>query len=711
MTKLGGLTAIWPVLAALSFALTVSLPAAAEDLNGALEALPTWETGDDPEPMERLDELVLEAADDPEVSAELEAAFIQVLEDGEATWEAKDAACRHLWLVGTETAVPALAALLDDTTVGHRARAALENIGGGAAEEALLAALENAPAEQLIGLLHTLGRLAVAEAVEPAADHAVNAEPGEVRIAAINALNRIDTEAARTHIVDLYENDDAPRATAADAYLALAGRLHREGNADRAARMYWSAYNPKECASVRAAALRGYADTVGAGAVDELLVQLWAGRGRLHAAARMSLLEVGDDSFTLALVERLADLEPARREILIEILGSRADAVAGEAIFAESGSEHEGVRNAALAALAKAGRATDAPALVERAAAAQGEEADLLRGALLEMPDPETNAALIDAYADAPSEQQALIIATLAARQATEALEPALEWVEDEEPAIRAAAAELLGTLNDDAALDALGSAARDEEAEVRAAAIDALSQWPSPAPLETLRELIPALEEEAEREAALEGAVNLLTLPSDRTPAETAGHYGEALEWTENIQLKERILDELAELRSETAAEVARGYLDHEDLGEKAEETVARIEQALDAPALVEASANSGDVSNALDGDPDTRWTSGSPQSGGEWFLLDLGDSRALEAIVLDTSGSGNDYPRGYEVHAGNNPDALDDDLVLEGEGDGPITRLELDGTEARFIRITQTGSSEGNYWSIHTLTIEQAN
>ncbi|MFO7775479.1 MAG: discoidin domain-containing protein [Candidatus Hydrogenedentota bacterium] len=710
MTKLGGLTAIWPVLAVLGLGLTVGLSAAADDLDEALEALPAWETGDDPEPMERLDDLVLEAADDPEASAELEAEFIQVLED-ETTWEAKAAACRHLKLVGTENAAPALAALLDHSIVGPRARDTLEDIGGSAAEEALLAALEDASGNQLIGLLHTLGRLGVAEAVEPAADHAVNAEPGEARLAAVNALNRIDTEAARDHIRDLYENaDEAPRATAANAYLALAGRLHDEGHVENARDMFWNVYDSGDSASARAAALRGYAETAEEEALDELLENLWEGAERLHAAARMSLLEVGGESFTLALVERLGDLEPEQRAILIEILGSRADAVAGEVIFAESDSEHEGVRDAALAALAQAGRASDAPALVERAAAAEGEEADLLREALLEIPDPETNAALIDAYADAPSDQQALIIATLAGRQASEALEPALEWVEDEEPAVRAAAAELLGALGDDAALDALANAARDEEAEVRAAAMDALGQWPSPAPLETLRELIPQLEEEAEREAAVEGAVNLLALPSGRSPTETAGRYGEALEWTEDTQLKERILDELAELRSETAAEVARAYLEHEELGEKAEDTVGQIEQALDAPASADASANSGDVSNALDGNPDTRWTSGSPQDGGEWFLLDLGEPQAIQAIVLNTSGSGNDYPRGYEVHAGNNRDALDEHLVLEGEGDGPITRLELNGTEARFVRITQTGSAEGNYWSIHTLTIERA-
>jgi hypothetical protein len=43
----------------------------------------------------------------------------------------------------------------------------------------------------------------------------------------------------------------------------------------------------------------------------------------------------------------------------------------------------------------------------------------------------------------------------------------------------------------------------------------------------------------------------------------------------------------------------------------------------------------------------------------------------------------------------------------VAEGKGTGAITDITFPPAKARFIRITQTGSVNGLFWSIHELRV----
>jgi hypothetical protein len=95
---------------------------------------------------------------------------------------------------------------------------------------------------------------------------------------------------------------------------------------------------------------------------------------------------------------------------------------------------------------------------------------------------------------------------------------------------------------------------------------------------------------------------------------------------------------------------------------------------------------------------DISSRWTTGRPQRSGDYFELDLGDI--------------NDYPRGYKVEA--SLDGAKWDLIAkEDTARFPILSLvkeplrpKLDilfyPTDARYIRITQTGSHKDYWWSI---------
>ncbi len=115
-----------------------------------------------------------------------------------------------------------------------------------------------------------------------------------------------------------------------------------------------------------------------------------------------------------------------------------------------------------------------------------------------------------------------------------------------------------------------------------------------------------------------------------------------------------------------------------------------------------------SGTAPLAIDGDRETRYTTGSSQTPGQWFLVELPQPALLCGLTLDAGSSHSDYPRGYKVEL-----SLDGvhwgKPVATGKGAGVITSVEFAPASAKFVRITQTGSVNGLFWSIHELNLLQ--
>lgn len=115
-------------------------------------------------------------------------------------------------------------------------------------------------------------------------------------------------------------------------------------------------------------------------------------------------------------------------------------------------------------------------------------------------------------------------------------------------------------------------------------------------------------------------------------------------------------------------------------------------------------ASASTSDINSqppgAIDGDVGTRWGTGAVQTPGQWFQVDMRTTNICNTIVMDCGGSVNDYPRGYRVNV-----SLDGtnwgNVVATGTG-SIVTRVTFSAQPARFIRVTQTGSSPSYWWSI---------
>ncbi len=110
------------------------------------------------------------------------------------------------------------------------------------------------------------------------------------------------------------------------------------------------------------------------------------------------------------------------------------------------------------------------------------------------------------------------------------------------------------------------------------------------------------------------------------------------------------------------------------------------------------------GSPANAIDGDITTRWSSGTPQTNGMWLRVDMGQPATFQGLVLDCSTSAGDYPRGYQVNV--SADGVNwGSPVATGAGTSALTPITFPSQTARYVKITQTGSSGGNWWSIDEL------
>jgi hypothetical protein len=119
---------------------------------------------------------------------------------------------------------------------------------------------------------------------------------------------------------------------------------------------------------------------------------------------------------------------------------------------------------------------------------------------------------------------------------------------------------------------------------------------------------------------------------------------------------------------------------------------------------AAASSTESGGSPNNALDGNLSTRWSTGTHQTTGQWFQVDLGQTMTFQKLVLDATNSPNDYPRSYAVYVwqiGTNRAILQP--VATGKGSGAVTTITLlAAVTGRYVRVVQTGSDPTWWWSI---------
>jgi len=117
-------------------------------------------------------------------------------------------------------------------------------------------------------------------------------------------------------------------------------------------------------------------------------------------------------------------------------------------------------------------------------------------------------------------------------------------------------------------------------------------------------------------------------------------------------------------------------------------------------------ASHNADSVSKAVDSDLATRYDTKGAQAPGMWFAMEFPKVELVSGITLDAGASAGDFPRAFKVEMSEDG-ATWNRTLAEGKGERGITNIAFAPVKAKALRITQTDSVKGTFWSIHELQV----
>ncbi|WNH09080.1 discoidin domain-containing protein [Thalassobellus suaedae] len=108
-------------------------------------------------------------------------------------------------------------------------------------------------------------------------------------------------------------------------------------------------------------------------------------------------------------------------------------------------------------------------------------------------------------------------------------------------------------------------------------------------------------------------------------------------------------------------------------------------------------------DLQNVFDRDLSSRWSSGLAQipDGSQYFMVDMQENVLFNRVSFEAGSQTGDYPRGYKIEV--SEDANNWEEVMSGTGSTENTFVQLPNIYfKRYIKITQTGTANSNFWSI---------
>lgn len=353
-----------------------------EPAGDPVAAIAAWRFGDSREALSVVEDLVRASLAAPDQRAPL-AARLAALLGSEATPECKQFVCSQLVLIGGAPEVPALAALLADPKTADMARYALDRIPGQEADAALIAALPSSSGAPRIGIVNTLGNRKCAAAVATLSELAKD-EDAALAEAAVAALGRIRTAEACAALETLAPEVRPEIADTLNGHLLqCADEMLAAGQKTEAIRIYNALMESPGRA--RAAAFQGMVNALGDEGVNLMLLRLKDGDADFREMAVRVARGLPGDDVTGKLAEAASEMDPAGQIMLIGVLADRGGADAHSAVIAATESQDEGVRAAAIAALAKLGTDADVMMLARMAAGTAGREQLAIRDTLYKL--------------------------------------------------------------------------------------------------------------------------------------------------------------------------------------------------------------------------------------------------------------------------------------------------------------------------------------
>jgi hypothetical protein len=272
----------------------------------------------------------------------------------------------------------------------------------------------------------------------------------------------------------------------------------------------------------------------------------------------------------------------------------------------------------------------------------------------------------------------------------------------------RGSLARCLSRLGGEKALALLRDYVKGGEPETVLTAVRAMAAWPDASALTDLVAIATGRCGDLKvMTLACRGALQMLENDGAQTADQKAA-WCETLIERSAPEDRKFILTQLPTFAGAKAMALAQSYTRNPEYEPAAKAALLRMREMASPPPTLTASHNNADVGKAMDRDKGSRWTSSAGMSPGMWLQLDLHLAKSVKRIVLDSSPSPNDYPRGYEVYIGDDPAKLGAP-VLKGDGSVPVTEFKIEPPRTgRYVKIVQTGRADAWFWSVHELTID---
>ncbi|MFP6584450.1 MAG: ThuA domain-containing protein [Candidatus Hydrogenedentota bacterium] len=248
---------------------------------------------------------------------------------------------------------------------------------------------------------------------------------------------------------------------------------------------------------------------------------------------------------------------------------------------------------------------------------------------------------------------------------------------------------------------------AQDKTTAVREAAIETLANWPNESSITTLLDLAEDAKSNETRTQLMTAFSTAIRKASESSIDTQLIQCERALNIGLDLEGKRVLLATIRNIKDLRSLTLLETLAEDPALEEEARAAMPAIKVALlEAPAL-DASHGKRQLARAVDGDPNTRWSTGTSMKPGMWLMINLRMPTTISGITLDTTKSSGDYPRGYDVYISDTSDNRGT-KVASGKGTKPITTIKLDKpVKGQYITVVQTGSN-GLYWSIHELSVD---
>ncbi len=458
-------------------------------LENAARETQAYESGKDATPLRQIEQWTAQAAANAALRPAVEGAVAKALQ-GAGSLEGRKFLCQQLTVIGGEASVPALEGQLLDPQVVTVACTALAANPSPAAAKALRTALATLSGPAKLQVINALGTRRDPEAVKPLAE-VVKSDRGDVVAAALNALAKIGTPAARKAVAAARKDwaDPSTRDAAAEATLRIAEGWEIEGKPKDAVNLYENLLKSETLPHVRRGALSAIlrlAGEKGAARAKAVLRGTDEALKPVAIAAIPGLKGLGVSSEFAAL---LGELKPVEQAWLVEALALRADDGARKAVREQLGATSTEVRMAAVRAVGSLEAETAVTPLVQTLPRAKdAAEQQVIVEALVGLRGGRTtDVALVAAAKAAPNESKPALFAVFPRRGTSAAVTLLLEETGNADVKVARAAWKALGRLAGTAHLESVVArlaAVRGEEVrgDAEEAALQVLGRLPEAA-------------------------------------------------------------------------------------------------------------------------------------------------------------------------------------------------------------------------------------